>query len=431
MKKFFILFFLCLIVAVGPTVLAQNSTNPDWNCPTPFTLILRYGDGEDAAVNAEVVKVQQLLIDQGLLKIMQSPTGFFGPLTRSALKTWQVKQGLIGASKDITTIYWGTMSQARANRILCGTPTPTPTLTPTPTPTPTVTPTVTPSPTVTPTPTVTPRPTLTPTPSPSRTPIPTPTVTPNPTPTSFSFTSPTSIDTLALGETYNVSWTEQGFSQTDRGYIYLYPSFSNSVVHTPFSSYNADGFPWNLAYSPAQITLKTTVTPGYYYLVMKTSNGRILGSTADFHVGATPNVGQYKLTIHVDNSVASGYIVGGSEMAVNPVEINCGQIEQNGQKYSASLCQTRDYPAGTVFTLINSTPTDAPNTKGWLTGWPYGCTRTTWTNAAGKVLDACRYTLTGNLTLDFSFGLTKVSAQPLGQMGNILQSISDILKSLK
>jgi len=56
-----------------------------------FTVDLSYG-----STGPDVVALQQMLIDAGLLKIA-APTGWFGPMTRAALAQWQAAHGVAPA----------------------------------------------------------------------------------------------------------------------------------------------------------------------------------------------------------------------------------------------------------------------------------------------------------------------------------------------
>ncbi len=56
-----------------------------------FTVDLSYG-----STGPDVVALQQMLIDAGLLKIA-APTGWFGPMTRAALAQWQAAHGVMPA----------------------------------------------------------------------------------------------------------------------------------------------------------------------------------------------------------------------------------------------------------------------------------------------------------------------------------------------
>ncbi len=66
--------------------------------------------------SAEVVKLQQVLVQQELLEV--SPTGFFGPLTEAALIKFQLQQGIINTKFSVGAGRVGESTQARLNEIL-------------------------------------------------------------------------------------------------------------------------------------------------------------------------------------------------------------------------------------------------------------------------------------------------------------------------
>ncbi len=80
----------------------------------------------DRNTNYQVSALQRFLNTQGLLAV--SPTGYFGQLTFSALKNFQIRNNING------TGYFGSLSRARVQAISCGNPIdPTPTPVPSPT----------------------------------------------------------------------------------------------------------------------------------------------------------------------------------------------------------------------------------------------------------------------------------------------------------
>lgn len=86
----------------------------------------------------DVRALQEYLRGTGHFPAGQAATGFFGPLTRTAVAAWQAANGVTPAAG-----FWGPRSIARYNALMAAVPTPTPTpppgVTPTPTPTPPVT----------------------------------------------------------------------------------------------------------------------------------------------------------------------------------------------------------------------------------------------------------------------------------------------------
>ncbi len=82
---------------------------------------------------ADVTALQQFLFEKGYLKV--NPTGYFGPLTKAALASYQASVGISPAVR-----YFGPITRAHFNSMAVVTPTPTTTATPTPTTTPTPTP---------------------------------------------------------------------------------------------------------------------------------------------------------------------------------------------------------------------------------------------------------------------------------------------------
>ncbi|MFA5000665.1 MAG: peptidoglycan-binding domain-containing protein [Candidatus Paceibacterota bacterium] len=75
-------------------VLLQNQSTI--NCPLDKDLTL--GDGHGNGLGANVVLLQNWLRASGYLNIPK-PTGYFGPLTRSALKHWQRDNNLTATGK--------------------------------------------------------------------------------------------------------------------------------------------------------------------------------------------------------------------------------------------------------------------------------------------------------------------------------------------
>ena len=65
--------------------------------------------------SAEVVKLQQVLVQQEFLKV--SPTGFFGPLTEEALIEFQLQQGIIDTKFSRGAGRVGELTQVHLNEI--------------------------------------------------------------------------------------------------------------------------------------------------------------------------------------------------------------------------------------------------------------------------------------------------------------------------
>ncbi|MFH1978787.1 MAG: discoidin domain-containing protein [Patescibacteria group bacterium] len=110
-------------------------------CPT-LTNNLYYGK-KDSDSNGDVSKLQQFLAQYTSIYPTGQITGFYGPSTENAVKTWQCRVGLLcDGSVDINGYgAFGPSSKSKMNE-LCNTPTPTPTPTPEPTPTPISLPTI-------------------------------------------------------------------------------------------------------------------------------------------------------------------------------------------------------------------------------------------------------------------------------------------------
>ncbi len=85
----------------------------------------------DGSQGADVSALQQFLFEKGFLKV--NPTGYFGPLTKAALASYQASVGISPAVG-----YFGPVTRAHFNAMVATTPTPTtsPTTSPTATPTP-------------------------------------------------------------------------------------------------------------------------------------------------------------------------------------------------------------------------------------------------------------------------------------------------------
>ncbi len=73
------------LVQIQAQITALRNQEPTPNCP--FARDLSFGDGLSNGRQADVVMIQKWL-RQGYLDIPR-PTGYFGPLTLSALKRWQ------------------------------------------------------------------------------------------------------------------------------------------------------------------------------------------------------------------------------------------------------------------------------------------------------------------------------------------------------
>ncbi len=101
---------LARLKALGATIaptpaLPQTSTAPS----SPFARLLRYGiKGDDVAT------LQSFLIGRGHLAANNN-TGFFGPLTREAVKKFQCEQGIVCSGNEVTTGHgsFGPKTQAR------------------------------------------------------------------------------------------------------------------------------------------------------------------------------------------------------------------------------------------------------------------------------------------------------------------------------
>lgn len=91
---------LCIFVA-GSSASAQGTVP---TAGVAFTRDLTLGISGD-----DVSALQQFLIDSGFLKIL-SPTGYFGPLTRTALGEWQRVAGVYPSAG-----YFGSISKGRMN----------------------------------------------------------------------------------------------------------------------------------------------------------------------------------------------------------------------------------------------------------------------------------------------------------------------------
>jgi hypothetical protein len=134
---------------------AGNTVIPTCINLTKYLLV----GSKDATTGGQVSDLQLFLQNAGYLK--SDPTGYFGAVTRDALKAYQVARGLVSTGDPKTTGFGATGPKTRKtiNAESCGTTipvaTPTPTGTPrpsfTPSPSPTPRPSVTPSPSVTPT----------------------------------------------------------------------------------------------------------------------------------------------------------------------------------------------------------------------------------------------------------------------------------------
>jgi len=66
--------------------------------------------------SAEVVKLQQVLIQRELLEV--TPTGFFGPLTEAALTKFQLEEGIIDTKFSLGAGRVGEITQLHLNKIL-------------------------------------------------------------------------------------------------------------------------------------------------------------------------------------------------------------------------------------------------------------------------------------------------------------------------
>lgn len=108
--------------------LKSGSTSPSATSCT-FTRDLTIGSR-----GADVTCLQETLIAAGLYTYSGGATGYFGPITRTAVSAWQAASGI-----SPTAGYFGPKSRAAYSATVVVAPAPAPTPVPTPTPTPTTT----------------------------------------------------------------------------------------------------------------------------------------------------------------------------------------------------------------------------------------------------------------------------------------------------
>ncbi len=114
------------------------------------------------------------------------------------------------------------------------------------------------------------------------------------------------------------------------------------------------------------------------------------------------------LTLQVNNQL-TGYIIGGKNMATNPVEFNCGQVEEvgNSGKIWSSMSCSQTYPIGTTITLVASGINQASGnniSRGIFGGWGNACSQVgVWRAASGITFPSCEIVLTANKTIPLIF----------------------------
>jgi len=116
-----------------------------------------YADQTDARTNGEVTKLQQFLAQDSSIYPAGLITGYFGPMTETAVQHWQARSGVVSSGSPGSTGYGYVGPRTRA-AMSCGgsansvipntTPTNTNPIQPTPTPLPSPTPTLSPVPSV-------------------------------------------------------------------------------------------------------------------------------------------------------------------------------------------------------------------------------------------------------------------------------------------
>ncbi len=98
-----------------------------------------YADQEDASTNGEVTKLQQFLAQDSSIYPAGLVTGYFGPMTETAVQRWQARNGVVSSGSPDTTGYGYVGPKTRA-AMSCGGSTAyqpnvnPPVITPTPTP---------------------------------------------------------------------------------------------------------------------------------------------------------------------------------------------------------------------------------------------------------------------------------------------------------
>ncbi len=120
MKKYFASSLTLLFISffTSGTLFAQvtlNDGDAASSCITLQSSLLRYGT-RDASSNGEVSIVQDFLIDKGLLT--GSPTGFYGRMTVTAVKSYQASKG-VSQTGNV-----GPLTRALIQSETCGTTTP-------------------------------------------------------------------------------------------------------------------------------------------------------------------------------------------------------------------------------------------------------------------------------------------------------------------
>ncbi len=177
--------------------------------------------------------------------------------------------------------------------------------------------------------------------------------------------------------------------------------------------------------SPAAITCPAIETTCLFDLTKDTRVAPSFTATPEYPIDTTPKT----LTLSVNNQ-STGYIIGSKDMAANPVEFNCGQVEEigNAKIWPGTAC-SQTYPHGTIITLVASVPGNLSDgkslTRGTFSGWGSNCTSmTTWTDITGKSYQACQIKLEANKTISASFtGPTSWLLRPFIQLGNIWNSL--------
>jgi len=255
---------------------------------------------------------------------------------------------------------------------------------------------------------------------------------------SVKFTSPTG--TVISGKPTSVAWDSTNYTNTDRGSLYLYNTDTNTKVSKPYQdsvSTNLDSWSMymkTLAQGAFNPSLKVALPSGNYKFVLISNTGDRYESTPFYLQSATtpdkasvvaPTTATLSLTVNgisasnsAVNDLPTGYVLGGSDLNVNPLELNCGQVEQDGKRYASANCQTKIYPVGTKITLIATDPASTPNTNGTVTAWPNECTPSSWTSN-GKTYATRECILSRDLNLNITF--TRPSSfNPFRWLGSVL-----------
>ncbi len=106
-RKICLAALLLCFLAVGSSVNAQGLSPAAPTSAFVFTRNLTVGMG-----GADVSALQQFLIDQSFLKI-ETPTAYFGPLTRTALAAWQTSAGISPSAG-----FFGSLSRAKLSAVV-------------------------------------------------------------------------------------------------------------------------------------------------------------------------------------------------------------------------------------------------------------------------------------------------------------------------